>query len=219
MNYKSRFEFAVETARSAGKLALGYFNDLASLTIQSKGVQDMASEADVNTEILIRDAVQANFPQDAFLGEESNESFVAEPDKGTWIVDPIDGTQPFVNGIRSWCISIAFYDRGELRVGVVYDPVADELFAAMQGDGATMNGKAIEVSKASHLSEGLVSVGFSNRVTPEATLGPLERPHARRWHVSSKWKWGAEPGLCGGRSPDRILRTAHEFLGLCGGGP
>lgn len=174
-DYADRLTFACETALKAGELALGYFNNLGALTIQSKGVQDMASEADVNTELLIREAVAAAYPDDEFLGEESNESFVPDPDKGTWIIDPIDGTQPFVNGIRSWCISIAYFESNKLRVGVIYDPTSDELFAARSAGGATLNGKPIRASAATGLGDGLVCVGFSNRVAPEDTLGPLER--------------------------------------------
>ncbi len=170
-----RFDLACEVVREAGALALRYFSDLSSLKVQSKGVQDMVSDADINTENLIRDAIAVRFPDDPFLGEESASTFEIAKGKGTWIVDPIDGTQPFVNGIRSWCISIAFVEGHEFKLGVVFDPNTDELFAAQSGKGATLNGKAISCSLASSLSEGLVSVGFSNRVTPEDTLGPLER--------------------------------------------
>lgn len=170
-----RLEFACDIAGDAGALALRYFSDLASLNVVSKGVQDMVSEADVMTEQLIRDGVTANFPEDAFLGEESVDSFENSKGAGVWIVDPIDGTQPFVNGIRSWCISIAYVEGHDIRLGVVFDPNTDELFAAQAANGATLNGKPISCSQASHLSEGLVSVGFSNRVKPEDTLGPLER--------------------------------------------
>ena len=170
-----RLEFACNVARDAGALALRYFSDLASLNVESKGVQDMVSDADINTENLIRNAVAARFPDDAFLGEESVAAFQVEKDKGTWIVDPIDGTQPFVNGIRSWCISIAFVEGHDIRLGVVFDPNTDELFAAQAGKGATLNGREICCSQAESLSDGLVSVGFSNRVQPEDTLGPLER--------------------------------------------
>jgi len=172
---KERFELACETAREAGALALDYFNDFTNLTVHSKGVQDMASEADVNTEALIRKAITARFPQDNFLGEESCDSFVANPDAGTWIVDPIDGTQPFVNGIRSWCIAICYVEGTQIRLGVIFDPSADELFATQEGHGATLNGRPIESSKASSLQDGMVSVGFSNRVKPEDTLDPLNR--------------------------------------------
>lgn len=170
-----RFEFACATAKKAGALALRYFSDLGSLTVQSKGLQDMASEADVNTEALIRREVAEHFASDAFLGEESSSSFVPVPGAGTWIVDPIDGTQPFVNGIRSWCISIAWYQDNRIRIGVVYDPNCDELFAAQEGKGATLNGRPIRAAGAKSIQEGLVSIGFSNRVRVEDTLGPLER--------------------------------------------
>ena len=170
-----RFEFACQTARDAGALALEYFNDFTSLVVKSKGVQDMASEADVNTEALIRKAVMSHFPEDNFLGEESVDSFTAKPGVGTWIIDPVDGTQPFVNGIRSWCVAISYVEGTDIRLGVIFDPTSDELFAAQEGKGATLNGSPIHSASASCLRDGLVSVGFSNRVRPEDTLGPLTR--------------------------------------------
>ena len=94
---------------------------------------------------------------------------------GTWIVDPIDGTQPFVNGIRSWCISIAYVEGTEVQIGVVFDPVSDEMFAAQKGRGVSLNGKPMQCNSAQNLSDCLVSVGYSNRVKPEDTLLPLTR--------------------------------------------
>jgi myo-inositol-1(or 4)-monophosphatase len=170
-----RFEFACAIIKDAGALALDYFRKFETLEVKSKGVQDMASEADVETEKLIERAVKGRYGGDAFLGEENPEAYVSKPGKGTWIIDPVDGTQPFVNGIASWCISIAYIENNQFSFGVVYDPNLDELFAAQAGRGATMNGRPIQASAASSLLDGLVSVGFSNRVTPEDTLGPLAR--------------------------------------------
>jgi myo-inositol-1(or 4)-monophosphatase len=170
-----RLEFANSTARYAGELALRYFNDLSALKVHSKGVQDMASEADLAVENVIREAIAQRYPEDAFLGEESSADFRLESGKGTWIVDPIDGTQPFINGIRSWCIAIAFVEGASFRLGVVFDPVADEMFAAHAGGGATLNGKPIQVADAHSLGDGMICVGYSNRVPPEATLEPLTR--------------------------------------------
>jgi len=175
MQLDERFAFACETARQAGALALEYFMDFASLTVHSKGLQDMASEADVNTENLIRAAVSREFPGDAFLGEETSKSFRLEAGKGTWIVDPIDGTQPFINGIRSWCISIAYVEGHDICLGVVFDPTANELFAARERHGATLNGTPIQAASVNSIQDGLVSVGYSNRVRPESTLDPLAR--------------------------------------------
>lgn len=170
-----RLTFACETARLAGKLALDYFNNLSSLTVVSKGVQDMASEADVNTENLIRAAIAKQYPEDDFFGEESSDTYQAKEGCGVWVVDPIDGTQPFINGIRSWCISISYIENDQITIGVIYDPCADEMFAAAKDQGATLNNTQIKTSNAKSVSEGLVSMGYSNRVSHAATLDPLER--------------------------------------------
>jgi myo-inositol-1(or 4)-monophosphatase len=170
-----RYEFACTTVRQAGALALDYFRRFETLEVKSKGVQDMASEADIESQNLIEAAISRAYPEDAFLGEENPDAFRPEAGKGTWIIDPVDGTQPFVNGIPSWCVSIAYVMGTEFKIGVVFDPVNDELFAAVAGKGATLNGRPITASKAGSLADGLVSVGFSNRVTPDDTLLPLGR--------------------------------------------
>lgn len=170
-----RYDYACTAIREAGALALDYFKRFETLDVKSKGVQDMASEADIETQKLLEAAITNAFPDDAFLGEEDPESFVPNPQKGTWIIDPVDGTQPFVNGIPSWCVSIAYVEGTTFKIGVVFDPVNDELFAAKASGGATLNGRPIHASKADGLEDGLVSVGFSNRVSPEDTLGPLTR--------------------------------------------
>ena len=172
---EERFRLSCKIVRSAGTLAKGYFADLASLTIQSKGVQDMASEADVNTENLLRSEIAKHYPADIFLGEESYKDCQLDPTRGTWVVDPIDGTQPFVSGIPSWCISIAYVEDNVTQIGVVYDPVHDELFAAQRGYGATLNGRPIRTTSAQGVGSGLVSMGYSMRVKPEQTLGPMTR--------------------------------------------
>ena len=143
-----RYDYACAVIKDAGALALAYFKRFETLDVQSKGVQDMASEADIETQKLLDAAITKAFPDDAFLGEEDPESFVPDPEKGTWIIDPVDGTQPFVNGIPSWCVSIAYVEGTEFKIGVVYDPVNDELFAAKAGGGATLNGRSISASAA-----------------------------------------------------------------------
>ncbi|HNP34779.1 MAG TPA: inositol monophosphatase [Woeseiaceae bacterium] len=168
-----RLEFACDVAKTAGTVALEYFADLGALTVRSKGVQDMATEADINTEKVIRREIAKAYPDDAFLGEESSESFAIKPGAGTWIVDPIDGTQPFISGMRTWCVSIAYYADRKLQVGVVYDPTSDELYAARRGGGASLNGHPMRVAEVSSLGAGLVGIGYSTRVTPEESVHPL----------------------------------------------
>jgi myo-inositol-1(or 4)-monophosphatase len=103
----SRYALSLQLIREAGDFAYDYFRRRESLTIKSKGRQDMASEADLNTELLIRDRLAAAFPQDDFLGEETGHTELARR-QGLWVVDPIDGTQPFISGLSGWCVSIAF---------------------------------------------------------------------------------------------------------------
>ena len=122
----ARFEFAAGLAQEAAALALGRFRRLDTLTITDKGRQDMATEADLETEILIRARLAERFPGDAFLGEETGRTDVAGSEN-VWVVDPIDGTQPFICGMTSWCVSIALVSHGALEMGLVVAPARDEL--------------------------------------------------------------------------------------------
>ena len=169
-----RFKFASDLIQEAGDLALDYFRRLDTLHVQSKGPQDMASEADLNTELLIRDRLNKRFPEDAFLGEETGRTEFASG-QGIWVVDPIDGTQPFVSGLTGWCVSIAFMLNGTLEIGLVTSPARGEMFAGRRGAGATLNGKAIRVSIAARLTEGIVGIGYSPRVKPDEFLPLFSR--------------------------------------------
>jgi myo-inositol-1(or 4)-monophosphatase len=171
-----RFTFASNLVREAGDLALNYFKRLDTLTVKSKGVQDMASDADLNTELLIRDRLNSEFPDDAFLGEETGRSDVAtHAERGVWVVDPIDGTQPFIGGMAGWCVSIAYVDQNILEFGFVFGPARGELFAGMRGQGSTLNGKPIRVGNATQLTDGIVGVGYSPRITPNDLLPSFTR--------------------------------------------
>lgn len=158
-----RFAFAKDLARDAGEVAMRYWGNRDALTIKAKGLQDLASEADLNTEILIRDRLAAAFPGDAFLGEETGITDFA-PDQGIWVVDPIDGTQPFLSGMDSWCISIAYVQGGVLRFGVVNAPARGEVFAGGEGFPATLNGGPVAVHPGRSLREGITGFGYSTRV-------------------------------------------------------
>ncbi|MCV6604072.1 MAG: inositol monophosphatase, partial [Porticoccaceae bacterium] len=172
---EQRYAFAQQLAREAGALALGYFNDLASLTIQSKGVQDMATEADINTEKLIRQRLSEHYPQDGFFGEETGADLKTGTSQGTWVVDPIDGTHPFVSGMALWCISIAYLENEQVLLGVIYDPNRDELFCARRGHGAFLNDRPMVPSNSQGLNDGLTGIGFSSRVPHQKTLQFLDR--------------------------------------------
>lgn len=159
-----RLDFTRALARKAGSLALDYFRKLDTLTITRKGHQDLVSEADRNVETLIRDELAAVYPDDGILGEEHGME-----DGGSgfiWVIDPIDGTANFVNGIPQWCVIIACVYQGHIIVGVIYDPVADEMFTAAAGRGAHLNGRPIRVSGSASLASGSVGLGFNGRTAP-----------------------------------------------------
>ena len=174
-NLDGRLAFACDLSRRAGAFALGHFANLSALHIREKGVQDMATEADVDTEKLIRQALSETYPEDNFLGEELCDDFVLQPGRGTWVVDPIDGTQPFICGIPSWCIAIAYVQSGKTQVGVVYDPNHDELYAARLGGGSTLNGAPCKATSISSLADGLLGLGYSKRVSVAETMEPMAR--------------------------------------------
>ncbi len=160
-----RYRLAAAIVADAGALSLGYFRDQASLEIASKGLQDMASQADLETERLIRGRIAGAFPEDAFFGEETG-GIAPAPGQGVWVVDPIDGTANFVNAIPLWTVSVGFVVDRVIEFGLVLDPVHDELFAARRGHGATLNGEPIRPADATSLTDGRFTIGFSHRSKP-----------------------------------------------------
>lgn len=170
----TRFPFGLALIQDAGALALGYFRDRDTLTVRSKGLQDLVSEADLNTEVFIRDRLAESFPTDAFLGEETGLADY-RPERGIWVFDPIDGTQSFVSGLSSWCVSIAFVLSGELKFGMVFAPERGELFAGGVDFPATLNGAPLERHPGKSLSEGMVGVGYLARLDKQAFYGLFQR--------------------------------------------
>jgi myo-inositol-1(or 4)-monophosphatase len=165
---RTRFEIARSVILEAGALASEYFGRIETLTVKSKGAHDLVSEADVNTELFIRKSFEKHFPEDAFLGEESAHT-PFDSAHGVWVVDPIDGTQPFLSGLPNWCISIAYVKDGKVAFGLVYNPPCNELFTGGKEFPATVNGRPIAAHPGTDLAAGLVGIGFSAR-TPHSFL-------------------------------------------------
>lgn len=161
-----RFAQAQVTMREAAGVALAYHRDLASLTIRHKGPQDLVSEADRETERVIKRSLLEAFPEDGFVGEETGADSVL-PGRGVWVVDPIDGTQPFLLGFPTWCVSIAYVRDGEVLLGLITNPATGDEYAALRGHGTTWNGRPARVRDATSLSEGVTGVGCSLRTTPD----------------------------------------------------
>jgi myo-inositol-1(or 4)-monophosphatase len=175
---ESRYRLAQLLAEDGGKMALDYFNNRGELTIETKrDAQDVVSIADRNVETFLRDAVAKHFPTDGFLGEEFGHT---EGSSGfTWVVDPIDGTSPFVNGMPNWCVSIGvIYDEAPV-IGVINAPVHREIYKAAKGHGAQLNGAEIKVDPARTIQNAVTGIGSNAYVTADEVGRLMSELHGR----------------------------------------
>lgn len=152
---------AEQAARAAGDLLRERFEAGGERATGSKSTPtDLVSEADLTAERAIRDIITSARPDDAILGEEGGET--QEGAGLRWIVDPLDGTVNFLFGVPQWCVSVAVHDDDGALVGVVFDPLRDELFAGSRDGGpATLNGAQMLGSEAVELASALVATGFA----------------------------------------------------------
>lgn len=149
---------AQHIARQAGEVLKHHFK-APQITHTKSSVYDVVTQADAEAEALILNALTQAYPQHHRIAEESGESGV-DADYH-WVIDPLDGTVNFAHGLPVFSISIALANKHlQPLVGVVYDPITDEMFSAVQGGGAWLNGVPIHVSHAQTLSESLLASGF-----------------------------------------------------------
>ncbi|MGJ8584395.1 MAG: inositol monophosphatase family protein [Marinosulfonomonas sp.] len=167
-----RYEAAKNIATKAGAEALRYFETFDTLTIDQKGHQDLVSEGDRNVELLVRAELGAAFPDDGIVGEEH--ANVDGTSGYVWVIDPIDGTANFVRGIPAWCVTLACVKGDEVLVGVIFDPVHDELYHTTLGQGAFCNDAKISTVQNASLSNGSIAIGFSGRTRKEGVLSLIE---------------------------------------------
>ena len=165
-DYNAILADMVATTREAGALTLEHFKRFRDLEIGVKGPGDFVSDADRESETLIRDRLLSRYP----WGLTGEEFAPAERDDEThrWLVDPIDGTTNFLNG-QHYTITIALRRGNETVCGLVYDPVADEMFTAIKGQGAFLNGERLNVSRSTDIAMMCVGTGLP---TPNLSLHP-----------------------------------------------
>lgn len=164
----ARLDFAIKTAEAAGVAAMTHFRAIENLAIEKKGHQDMVSNADREVEQLVRSAIADAFPDDGIIGEEYDA--VSGASGFTWIIDPIDGTANFVAGIPAWTVVLACVTQQETKVGVIHDPNAGETYSTRRGNGAWLNGKALQTAVSEGLGDGSTGVGFNGRVASGLTV-------------------------------------------------
>lgn len=169
----ARAALASKLAKSAGQVALEYYNNRDSLEIETKdGELDLVSIADRAVEDVIRAGIKAEFPDDAILGEEGG---ATEGSSGlTWVIDPIDGTVPFLSGLPHWCVVIAVTEGEKTQVGVIEVPVIQEHFVAVAGQGVTMNGQRLLLDASKRIDQVVIAVGASGRSNRQQTIKMID---------------------------------------------
>ena len=162
---RADLDFTVELAQRAGRLLTERFEKVER--IDFKSAKDVVTEVDHLSEALIIEAIRAAHPGDGIVAEESGEHLAAAghaPTAGVgraWVIDPLDGTINYANGIPFFCVSIALVEAGRPAVGVIHDPIRGETFAASDDGPASVDGRVIGTSVKSNLSDFVVSLALS----------------------------------------------------------
>ncbi len=151
-------DVARDAAQRAGAFVMQYFGKLGKDQIRQKSRNDFISFVDENSEKLIVETIHKAYPQHDILAEEFGE--IKQESPYQWIIDPLDGTTNFISGIPVFGISIAVRHNRESVLGIVYDPVREELFHAVRGEGAFCNGEPVRVTDTAELSGSLIATGF-----------------------------------------------------------
>ncbi|XP_043263918.1 inositol monophosphatase 2-like [Colletes gigas] len=160
LDIKNYFEFAKELTLEAGEIFKCGFEGAKSVKFKDHE-WDLVTDYDTKIEELFTKRLREKFPSHEFIGEETFAKTKEKPiltDKPTWIIDPIDGTTNFVNSFPHTCISVALSVYKEIVVGIIYNPLTEELYTAMKGKGAFLNGKPLKSSCVTELKEALIDL-------------------------------------------------------------
>lgn len=158
---------ALRAARQAGQIILRAMDRLDQLQVERKARNDFVSNVDRDAEQTIIEVLQRAFPEHGFLGEESGATAPDGDTEYTWIIDPLDGTTNYLQGIGHFCVSIACMKGNQFEHAVVLDPLRNEEFVASRGSGAQLNGKRIRVSKTQKLEDAVLTTGIPPTAIPE----------------------------------------------------
>ena len=151
-------EATCKTARSAGKFMAEERKSFDASKIETKGLHDLVSYVDKESEKRIIAELQILLPESGFIGEEGTSDIHGE--RYNWVIDPLDGTTNYIQGLPIYAVSIGLLDGKELVVGVVYEVGHDECFYAWKNGGAYLNGEQIHVSNRSDIHDALLATGF-----------------------------------------------------------
>jgi myo-inositol-1(or 4)-monophosphatase len=166
---KHYLDAAEAAARAAGELLRQNFH--RPRRVNASEAHDIKLEIDVQTQDLITQLLLAQFPEHALYGEEGVVG--DQSSEHQWVVDPLDGTVNYFYGVPHFCVSIALRFKGEIIVGVIYDPLRDEMWAAQKGEKPRLNGEHFRVSERADLAEAIISVGLAKTSRSIDTNLPL----------------------------------------------
>lgn len=156
MDIETIRDVGLAAATKAGRILRKYWGK--AHTVRKKGSIDLVTEADIASEKAIVDTIHSAFPGHTIHAEESGVTLGTKTHK--WIIDPLDGTTNYAHGLPEFAVSIAFASRGKVVFGLVFNPIIEDLFCGMQGQGATLNGSPIHVSDTNEIREALLVTGF-----------------------------------------------------------
>jgi myo-inositol-1(or 4)-monophosphatase len=148
--------FAIQCARESGKIQRKFYEK--HFSIRHKGAIDLVTDVDIACQERIIKLIRKRYPEDDIVSEEQLNRF--DGTQNRWIIDPLDGTTNYAHGYPFFCTSIAYEVKGEIVLGVVYNPIFRELFTGQKGLGAYRNNKRIQVSGMKDLKKSLLSTGF-----------------------------------------------------------
>lgn len=161
---------ASQAALLAGKTIVQAYDHLDSVKVHEKATKDFVTEIDKVAEEQIIQTIHKAYPDHAILAEESGEH---QGSHVCWVIDPLDGTHNFMHGLPHFAVSIGVKVHGQLQIGVVYDPLRQEMFMASKGEGARLNDRRIRVSQTNKFEKSLLATGFPVR-QPELLLNYLK---------------------------------------------
>lgn len=229
---------ALRAARAASTIMLRALDNLEALTVEKKARNDFVSQVDKDTEAVLIEALHKAYPDHAITGEEHGSAIAASNgSEYTWIIDPLDGTTNYLQGIPHYAISVAVMRGKHIEHGVIYDPLKNDEFVASRGHGAQLNGKRIRVNPVSHLEDALLSTGippgsieadldrymaqlkyFTARCRAVRRLGSaaLDLAYVAAGRSDGFWEFGLQPwDIAAGVL---LVREAGGFVGDLGGG-
>jgi myo-inositol-1(or 4)-monophosphatase len=179
MNYDATLQIAISIAHEAGEVVARDFPRSALARVDFKGAVDPVTETDTAAEAVILEQLQDHFPHHRILAEESSgDEWHTWEEAGPpiWLIDPLDGTNNFAHGFPHVGVSLALLEEGQPVVGVVYDPLRDDTFAAAVGNGAYLNDEPIHVSGIEALADAFLATGFpyNRRTAPDNNVERLD---------------------------------------------